>query len=64
MSSYAHVREHKVIGICKTNKKWVNMQYRDQWGDEVSFYVPVEDWKKMGRPYIGATIHIEVQVYE
>lgn len=58
--SYTHVREHKICGICEANTKWIKLQYVDQWNDEVSFWLPVEDWKRMGKPFIGDKIHIEV----
>jgi len=58
--SVKHIRDHEIIGVCELNKKWAKLQYKDQWGDETSFYIPITEWKKMGRPVTGDRIHIEV----
>ena len=64
MNGYTHTYKQKIIGICKTTKDFIRLQYKDHWGVDDSYDMPVADWKKMGKPYIGDYIMFEVTTSE
>ena len=48
-----HVVNIKVCGICEVKSRWIKLQYKDEWGDEVGLFLSHETWKGMGKPWLG-----------
>lgn len=53
MKMMGYPKKIKICGVCEVNKKWIKLQYKDEWGDEVGLYLPHWAWKNLGKPWIG-----------
>jgi len=50
----------KISGVCEVNKKWLKLQFVDEWGDEDRIYISHDDWKKLGKPWLGDSLIMEL----
>lgn len=57
---YTHKIKIKIHGICEVKKKWLKLQYNDEWGDEDRLYLSHDVWKKMDKPWLGDELIVEI----